>query len=74
MNDVFQFVVKPYSQQAKLYFRSKGTNSKKYGIETLWLYDPNLWNLALNEYKTITLVVTFKAKIKTWVPEKVKWV
>ena len=71
MNDAFEFIEKPYSQTTNLCFWSKMIDSRKYSIESLWLLDPNWWNLVPNKYKAITSVVVFKEKIKTWVPQKV---
>ena len=67
MNDVFEFIEKPYSLRTTLHFRSRKIRTTKYGIETPYL-GPKLWNLLPNEYKTIESLQDFKAKIKTWVP------
>ena len=69
MNDVFEFIEKPYSLRTTLHFRSRGIHTTKYGIETPSYFGLKLWNLVLNEYKTIESLADFKAKIKTWVPE-----
>ena len=69
MNDVFEFIEKPYSLRATSHFRSKKIRTTKYGIETLSYLGPKLWNVVPNEYKTIESLEDFKAKIKTWVPE-----
>ena len=69
MNDVFEFIEKPYSLRTTSHFRSRKIHTKKYGIETLTYLGPKLWNLVPNEYKTIESLENFKAKIITWVPE-----
>ena len=69
MNDVFEFIEKPYSQRTTLHFRSRKIRTTKYGIETPSYLGPKLWNLVPNEYKTIESLADFKTKIKTWVKE-----
>ena len=69
MNDVFEFIEKPYSLRTTSHFRSRKIRTTKYGIETPSYFGPKLWNLVPNEYKTIESLEDFKAKIKTWVPE-----
>ena len=69
MNDVFEFIEKPYSLRTTSHFRSRKIRTTKYGIETPSCPGPKLWNLVPNEYKTIKSLADFKAKIKTWVPE-----
>ena len=68
MNDVFEFIGKPYSLRTTSHFRSRKIRTTKYGIERAYL-GPKLWNLVPNEHKTIESLGDFKAKIKTWVPE-----
>ena len=68
MNDVFEFIEKPYSLRTTSHFRSRKIRTTKYGIETPYL-GPKLWNLVPNEYKTIESLEDFKAKLKTWVLE-----
>ena len=69
MNDVFEFIEKPYSLRTTSHFRLRKICTTKYGIETPSYLGPKLWNLVPNEYKTIESLADFKAKIKTWVPE-----
>ena len=69
MNDVFDFIEKPYSLRTTSHFRSWKIRTTKYGIETLSYLGPKLWNVVPNEYKTIESLADFKAKIKPWVPE-----
>ena len=69
MNDIFEFIGKPYSLRTTSHFRSRKIRATKYGIETSSYLGPNLWNLVSNEYKTIESLADFKAKIKNWVPE-----
>ena len=69
MNDVFEFIEKPYSLRTTSHFRSRKIRTTKYGIETPSYLGPKLWNLVPNEYKTIESLADFKAKIKPWVPE-----
>ena len=69
MNDVFEFIEKPYSLRTTSHFRSRKIRTTKYGIETPSYLGPKLWNLVPNEYKTIESLEAFKVKIKTWVPE-----
>ena len=69
MNDVFEFIEKPYSLRTTLHFRSRKIRTAKYGIETPSYLGHKLWNLVPNEYKIIESLADFKAKIKTWVPE-----
>ena len=69
MNDVFEFIEKPYSLRTTSHFMSWKIRTTKYGIETPCYLGPKLWNLVPNEYKTIESLEDFKAKIKTWVPE-----
>ena len=68
MNDVFEFIEKPYSLRTTSHFRSRKIRTTKYGIETPSYLGPKLWNLVPNEYKIIESLEDFKAKIKTWVP------
>ena len=69
MNDVFEFIKKPYSLRTTSHFRSRKIRATKYGIETPSYLGPKLWSLVPNEYKTIESLADFMAKIKTWVPE-----
>ena len=64
MNDVFEFIEKPYSIRTTSHFRSKRIRTTKYGIETPSSLGPKLWNLVLNEYKTIESLADFKEKNK----------
>ena len=73
MNDVFEFIEKPYSLRTTSHFRSRKIRTTKYGIETPSYLGPKLWNLVPNEYKTIESLADFQAKIKTWVPEICPW-
>ena len=59
---------KPYSPPTSLHFRSRKIRTTKYDIETPYL-GLKLWNLVLDEYKTIESLADFQVKIKTWVPE-----
>ena len=68
MNDVFDFIEKPYSLRTTSHFRSRKIRTTKYGIETPYL-GPKLWNLVPNEYETIESLEDFKPKIKIWVPK-----
>ena len=69
INDVFEFIEKPYSLRATSHFRSRKIRTTKYCIETPFYHGPKLGNLVPNEYKTIESFADFKAKIKTWIPE-----
>ena len=65
MNNVFEFIEKPYSLRANSHLRSGKIRITKYCIETPFYLGPKLWNLVPNEYKTIEFPADFKAKIKT---------
>ena len=65
MNDVSEFIEKPYSRGETSHFRSKKIRTTKYGIETPSYLGRKLWNLAPNEYKTTESLEDFKAKIKS---------
>ena len=69
MNNIFEFIKKPYSLRTTSHFRSRKIRTTKYGIETPSYLGPKLWNLVPNEYKTIESLADFKTKIKTWVPK-----
>ena len=69
MNDVFEFIEKPFSLRTTLQIRLRKICTTKYGIETPSYLDPKLWNLVPNEYKTVESLEDFKGKKKTWVPE-----
>ena len=64
INDVLEFIEKPYSLRTTSYFRSRKIRTTKYGIETHSYLGPKLWNLLPNEYKTIESLADFKGKIK----------
>ena len=68
MNDILEFIEKPYSLRKTSHFRPRKIRTTKYGIETPSYLDPKLSNLVPNEYKTIKSLADFKAKIKFWVP------
>ena len=53
MNDVFEFIEKPYSLRTTSHFRSRKIGTTKYGVETPSYLGPKLWNLVPNEHKTI---------------------
>ena len=64
MNDVFEFIEKPYSLRTTSHFRSRKIRTTKNGIETSFLtLVSKSWNLVPNEYKTIKSIADFKAKI-----------
>ena len=69
MNDVFEFIEKPYSLRTTSHFRSRKIRTTKCGIEAPSYLGHKLWNVVPNEYKTIESLADFKAKIKTWIPE-----
>ena len=69
MNDVFEFIEKPYSLRTTSHFKSRKILTTKYGIETPCYLCSKVWNLVPNEYKTIESLEDFMAKIKTWIPE-----
>ena len=69
MNDVFEFIQKPYSLQTTSHYRSRKIRTTKYGIETPSYLGPKLWNFVPNEYKTIESLADFTANIKTSVSE-----
>ena len=69
MNDVFEFIEKPYSLRTTSHFRSRKIHTTKYGIETPSYLGPKLLNLVPNKYKTIESLEAFKTKIPTWVPD-----
>ena len=64
MNDVFEFIEKPYPLRTTLPFRSRRIRPTKNGIETPSYLGPKLWKLLPNEYKIIESFVDFKTKIK----------
>ena len=61
MNDVFEFIQKPYSLQTTSHYRSRKIHTTKYGIETPSYLGPKLWNLVP--------LADFTANIKTSVSE-----
>ena len=63
MNNVFEFIEKPYSQRTASHLRSRKIRTTKYGIETPSYLGPKLWHVFPNEYKTIESFEDFKAKI-----------
>ena len=65
VNDVFQFIEKPYSLRTTSHFKSRRIRTTKYGIEIRSYLGSKLWNFVPNEYKTIESLADFKAKIKT---------
>ena len=65
MNDVFEFIEKPYTLRTTSHFRSRKIRTKKCGIEAPSYLGHKLWNVVPNEYKTIESLADFKAKIKT---------
>ena len=69
LNDVFEFNEKLYFLRTKVHFWSRRIRTIKYGTEVPSSLSPKLWNLALNEYKTIDSLADFKVKIKTWISE-----
>ena len=69
MNDVFEFIGKPYSLRTTSHFKLRKIRTTKYGIETPSYLGPKLWNFVQNEYKIIESFADFKEKIKTWVQE-----
>ena len=69
MNDVIEFIKKPYSPRASLHFRSVKIQTTKCSKETPSYLGPKLLNLVPNEHKTTESLADIKVKIKTWVPE-----
>ena len=53
MNDVLEFIEKPYSLRATSHFRLMRIHTTKYGIETPSYFGPKLRDLVSNEYKTV---------------------
>ena len=64
MNDVFEFIEKPYSLRTTSHFRSRKIHTTKYGIEKPSSLGCKLWNLIPNEYETIESLGDFKWKVK----------
>ena len=52
MNDVFEFIEKPYSLRTTSHFRSCTIRTTKYGVETLSYLGLKSRNLVQNEYTT----------------------
>ena len=52
VNDVFEFIEKPYSLRTTSHFRSRKIRTIKYDIETPSYLGPKLLVLVPNEYKT----------------------
>ena len=48
MNDIFEFIDKPYSLRTTSHFRSRKTHRTKWGMKTPFYLDPKLWNLVPN--------------------------
>ena len=69
MNDVFEFIGKPYSLRISSHFRLNRIPTTKYIIETPSYLGPKLWNLVPNEYETIGSLEDYKSKTKLWVPK-----
>ena len=65
MNDVLEFIEKPYSVRTTSHFRSRKIHATKCGVETASYLGPKLSNLVPNEYETVKSLEDFKAKIKT---------
>ena len=69
MNDVLEFIEKPYSLQTTSHFRSRKIRKANYSLESPYL-GPKLWNLVQDEYRTIESPADFKEnKIKNWISE-----
>ena len=73
MNDVFQFVEKPYSLRSNEHFKIERFRTTRYGSEhsseAPSYLGPKLWQLVPTELKSITSLAEFKKKIKNWFPE-----
>ena len=69
INDVFDFIKKPYSLRTNPHFRLKRIRITKYVIETPCYLGPKLWNLVPEKYETIGSLKDFNSKTKTWVIE-----
>ena len=69
MNDLFEYIEKPYSLRTNSHFSSKRIRATKYVIETHSYIGPKLWTIFQNKYKAIASLPDFKIKMKTWVPE-----
>ena len=70
MNDVFEFIEKPYSLRTTSHFKSRKILTTKYGIETPCYLCSKVWNLVPNEYKTIESLEDFMAKNKNLDPRE----
>ena len=53
INDVFEFIEKPYSLRTSSHFRSRRIRAIKYGIDTHFYLGSKLWNFVSNENNTI---------------------
>ena len=53
MNDVSEFIEKPYSLRTTSHFRWRKIRTIKYGIETPSYLGPKLWNFVPNNYKKL---------------------
>ena len=62
MNDVFEFIKKPYSLWTNSHFSSRKIRTTKYGIETPSYLSPKLRNLVSNEYKSIESLASLREK------------
>ena len=69
MNDVFEFIEKPYHLRENEHVKAERIHTTRYGLETPSFIGPKLWKLVPQELKSLETLEEFKVKIKNWVPE-----
>ena len=70
MNDIFNFVERPYNLRKDFTLERKGDHTVYHGSESLYSLAPKLWDLLPNSVKNSASLKEFKTKINIWAFER----
>ena len=69
MNEIFQIEERPYNFRKNVFVKRHNVRTVHYGTETVSFLAPKLWELIPEDCEMETSLITFKEKIKNWIPD-----
>ena len=69
MNEIFQIEERPYNFRNDVFVKRHNVRTVRYGTETVSFLAPKLWEMIPEDCKKETSLITFKEKIKNWIPD-----
>ena len=70
MNDIFKIRETTYNLRKEAAFSTRRVKSVQYGLETISILGPKIWDMLPKNIKDSESVEIFKLKVKLWKPEK----